>query len=305
MSRDLYLNFSNDTTMTSLNTSDFSVKAHLFKSSAKVLNYSGNTTFSSWDNTGYDVSYGGVGNDNYIIWTTGLFDTWSATDTKPIAHYSDFNGANYPLTVLQGVGAIEITTSGMCTTQVWGEDTFTSPSQVAVVAGDGSFTSVASGYTGSGLNYTAYTHQDMSQVTSVDTQGYNMPPAVVIRCFNTNFDSHSGETVSATLYYTGVTYVSGGTGSTTTYTGNFPAIEFNRNASNQWSNVDGNPNSVANQHFTYIWDFITPTELGGTSIGIHRGTWTFKLVVGASGTSWTNNKYVRAYLINNLNVNGE
>jgi hypothetical protein len=302
MSRDLYLNFSNNTTMTSLNTSDFSVKAHLFKSSAKVLVYGGNTTFYTYNSTGYDVNYGGVGNDNYIIWTTGLFDTWSATDTKPIAHYSDFNGVNYPITVAQGVGAIEITTSGMCTTQVWGEDTFTSPAQVAVVNGDGSFTSVASGYTGSGLNYTAYTHQDMSQVTSVDTQGYNMPPAVVIRCFNTNFDSHSGETVTATLYYTGVTYVSGGTGSTTTYIGQFPAVSFDRNTPNEWSNVDGSPSNPGNQHFTYIYDSL-PDQT--PKIGIHRGTWTFKLAVGASGTSWTNNKYVRAYLINNLNVNGE
>jgi hypothetical protein len=280
--------------MTNLNTSAFKVNLLSYNSSGKNLIYTGNTSYSVWDSTGYDVIYGGAGNDNYITWTYGLYDNLYSQNYTNNLSYSNFNGQNYPVSAVNGVGAIQITTSGMCTTEVYGEVTSVIPSQVAVINGDGSFTSVASGYTGSGLNYTAYTHQDISQVSSIDSQGYFMPPAIVLRAFNTNFlNSASGDTVTATLSLTGVTYVTGGTGTTTTYTDQMQ-ITFDRSNSGNFSGVDGTPSNPSNQHYTKIFDY-----LPNNSIGIHRGLWTLKLSVSTSNVSNTANKYVRAYFINN------
>jgi hypothetical protein len=307
MPRSLYLNFSNDTTIKSDNTSGFSIRTDQFRSSnaqivtttsgmnSTILDRINNSTIS-----GYEIAYSGL--NTSTTFTVGLYDTWQGNDTKPIVNYADLNGANYQLSIIPGVGLITISTTGMCNNQAYGEVTSVSPSQVAVVNGDGSFTSISTGYTGNtNLTYSAYTHHDMTQVTSVDSQGYNMPPALVVRCNNSEvFNSHTGDTVSAKIYYTGVTYVTGGTGNTTTYTGEYSTIAYNRYTSDVNQGTDGDPTLRPTSHFTKILDYVLPVELGGsTQIGIHRGVWTFQVNVSSSDSTYLNNKYVDVYFINN------
>jgi hypothetical protein len=307
MSRNLYLNFSNDTSIKSDNTSGFSIRADQFRSSNAqiVTTTSGmNTTILDRINnssiSGYEIAYSGL--NTSTTFTVGLYDTWQGSDTKPIVHYTDLNGANYQLAISPGFGLITVSTTGMCNNYAYGEATSVAPSQVAVVNGDGSFTSISTGYTGNtNLIYSAYTHHDMTQVSSVDSQGYNMPPALVVRCNNSEvFNSHTGDTVSAKIYYTGVTYVTGGTGNTTTYTGEYPIITYNRSTTDANQGTDGDPTLRPTAHFTKILDYVTPVELGGsTQIGIHRGLWTFQVNVTSSDSSYISNKYVDVYFINN------
>jgi hypothetical protein len=307
MSRNLYLNFSNDTSIKSDNTSGFSIRADQFRSSNAqiVTTTSGmNTTILDRINnssiSGYEIAYSGL--NTSTTFTVGLYDTWQASDTKPIVHYTDLNGANYQLAISPGFGLITVSTTGMCNNYAYGEARSVAPSQVAVVNGDGSFTSISTGYTGNtNLIYSAYTHHDMTQVSSVDSQGYNMPPALVVRCNNSEvFNSHTGDTVSAKIYYTGVTYVTGGTGNTTTYTGEYPIITYNRYTTDANQGTDGDPTLRPTAHFTKILDYVTPVELGGsTQIGIHRGLWTFQVNVTSSDSSYISNKYVDVYFINN------
>jgi hypothetical protein len=295
MSRQLYLNFSQNTAMKSANTSAFTLKTLYFSGSPINLINSNDSTYYVYSSDGYDVAWNSGSTNNYIIWERGLYNQLSGTTTVTGLTYSTFNGANYPISITPGAGLLDISTTGMCTTTVYGEVTSVTP------AADSVDTSIdptwGSYYTGSGLNYTAYTHQDLIQVSNVNnTTGAPQLPAIVIRAFNTNFDAASGDTVTATLQVTGVTYVSGGTGTTTTYT-DAMTVTFDRQVSPPSGHgTDGDRTSPATQHYTQIYDY-----LPGLGIGLHRGTWTFKLSVSTnnSSTGHNSNKYVRAFLINN------
>ena len=310
--RTLYLNFNNSTTITSDNTSKFAVKTYYYSGSSlnrldssNALNvYSASPTGANSGVSGYQLTYGGLSNDNYITWQMGLYDTLSGTTTATGLTYTNLNGGNYQLDIDKGAGLVEIDASGMCNTTAFGEVTSTAPAQVAIVYGDTIYSQyLSSGFTGSNINYTAYTHQDLTQVSSIDQGGFNYPPAIVLRATNSNYTgAATGHTVTATLLYTGVTYVSGGTGTTTTYTGTLPPITFNRTITplDKYNGVfgSGGPTNIANSNWYYIYDYL-PAE---TNIGIHRGLWTFRLQISVGGdSSFTadGSKSVAAFFINN------
>jgi hypothetical protein len=296
MARSIYLNFNNSTQIKSDNTSTFTVTTNYYSGSTKTLINGGNSDYSNWDSTSYQIYYGGAGNDNNITYSFGLYDTFASQEQYTGLTYSTFNGANYAVNVNPGAGLIEIDASGECHTTAFGEVTSVTPGQVAVVSGDTVYSQYSpSNYTGSGLNYTAYTHQDLTQISTIDAQGNPMPPALVVRCVNTNFDSHSGDTVTLTVQYTGVTYVSGGTSTTTTYTGQFPPVTFNRSLSNGYNGTDGPSSNPSSQTFTKIYDFL-PDQV--PTIGIHRGLWTFNVSITSNNT-YASNKYGMAFMINN------
>jgi hypothetical protein len=313
MPRRLYLNFNNSTTITADNTSQFTVKAYSYSGTTASIIDKGNSTFvysvtpptglgAGYPSTGYQVSYNGLGNDNYVIWQVGLYNVLTGTTTTTGLTYANLHGANYQLDINQGVGLVEIDASGMCNTTAFGETISTVPGQVAVPSGDTVYTTYDTGFTASNIPYSAYTHTDLTQITSTDAQGFNYPPAIVVRATNENrVGSATGDTVTATLYYTGVTYGQVGSTGTTTYTGTFPPIVFNRTLTppDKYNGVFGTPTNPGNGDFYHIFDYL-PAE---TNVGIHRGLWTFKLVVSTGGNLSTPDasKYVSAFLINNNN----
>jgi hypothetical protein len=313
MPRRLYLNFNNSTTITADNTSQFTVKAYSYSgttanridSSAASNVYSATlpTGFGTgYPATGYQLSWNGLGNDNYIIWQVGLYNVLTGTTTTTGLNYANLNGANYQLDINPGVGLVEIDASGMCNTTAFGETVSTTPGQVAVASGDSVYTTYDTGFTASNIQYTAYTHQDLTQISSTDGGGFNYPPAIVVRATNQNrFGSVTGDTVTATLSYTGVTYVSGGTGTSNTYQGTLPSVVFNRTLTppNNYNGVLGTPTNPGNGDFYHIFDNLP----GYSNVGIHRGLWTFRLDITTNQnmSSPDASKLVSAFFINNNN----
>lgn len=266
MSRDLYISFSNNSTITADNTSTFYVNQYYFTGSTIALEDKFDSNAIQYYTDGYELIFS-ASTQNKVIWTIGLFDKDAYSNlVQTPAFNSELRSNSFFVTVGCGCGLVDVVAQGNpCSTHAYGEVVNVTPDQDAE----------------------AYVHHDLTQVTSVDGTGAPALPSVVLKVFNSNYPMTvaSGDTVTATLSVTGVTYVTGGTssGETTTYTETITLTHPG------WAT---NPSPEKN--FTYN---IMPSN----QVGWHRGLWRFQLQVSTNNQSPGHelNKYARAYFINN------
>jgi hypothetical protein len=267
MSRDLYLSFSNNSLITADNTTDFNVTAYYFSGTSISLEDKFDSDASQYYTDGYELRFSAF-TQNKVIWNIGLFDTpnYTSSDSE-IATNAQLRSNSYYKTVNCGCGLVQVTAnSGPCHTSAYGEVVNVTPDQDAE----------------------SYIHHDLTQVTSINGSFSPALPSIVVKVFNSNYPTSpaSGDTVTANLYITGVTYVTGGTnsGETTTYT---DVITLTHPG---WQT---NPSPEVN---------MTYTTLPNVGVGIHRGMWRFQLQVSTNNISSGDHltgKYARAYFINN------
>lgn len=260
MSRDLYLSFSTNTLITVDNTSDFTVTEYYYDSIPNNGASYGDSSYSEYTNfgAGYDVHFS-ASTGNRIWWGFDLFNVGETTNTYALTS-SQLRSQGQLQTVNCGCGLVEVTANGNpCNTTAYGEVVNVTPDQDAE----------------------SYIHQDLTQVTTVDSNGNPVVPTLVVEAINYNYPgmAGSGHTVTATLTLTGFTYVSGGTVASTTYIDTFTVTHPG------WGTLNNSVNSV-----TY---FTLPTS----GHGFHRGNWQFELAVSTNNTS-SGNKTARAYFKN-------
>lgn len=275
MSRDLYLSFSTGTTLTADNTSSFMVNQYYFTGTTIALENQFDSSVSPYFTDGYDVIFSAF-TQNKAIWTIGLFDQPAYSNVvQNVATNAQLRTNSYYVTVGCGCGLVEVVAGGdPCSTTAYGEVVNVTPDQAGEM----------------------YVHHDLTQVTSIDGTLAPALPSIVVKAFNSNYPTSpaSGDTVTATLYLTGVTYVTGGTstGETTTYTDTITVTHPGWGNTNPYTGGTVNSPEVSQVFLT----------LPSTGVGIHRGLWRFELHVttdNQSGGDHVSNKYARAYLINN------
>jgi hypothetical protein len=265
MSRDLYLSFSNNTLITADNTTDFAVTTSYYSGSPLSLESKFDSNAYQEGSDGYNLIFSAY-TQNKVIWTMGLFDTQTTLDTV-VATNAQLRSNGYYKTVDCGCGLVTVAAnSGPCHTTAYGEVVNVTPDQ----------------------NAESYIHHDLTQVTSINGSFAPALPSIVLKVFNSNYPTSiaSGDTVTADLYVTGITYVTGGTasGETTTYTDVLTVTHPG------WGTL-----SAPEKNMTF--DFL-PNQL----VGIHRGLWRFQLQISTNNLSSGDhllNKYARAYFINN------
>jgi hypothetical protein len=265
MSRDLYLSFSNNTLITADNTTDFAVTAYYYSGTPISLENKFDSNAYQEYSDGYNLIFS-ASTQNKVIWNIGLFDTQTTVHTE-VATNAQLRSNGYYKTVNCGCGLVQVSANtGPCHTDAYGEVVNVTPDQ----------------------NAEAYIHHDLSQVTSINGSLAPALPSIVVKVFNSNYPTSvaSGDTVTANLYVTGVTYVTGGTasGETTTYTDTLTVTHPG------WGTLLSPEEKIT-------FDFL-PNQL----VGIHRGLWRFQLEIttnNQSGGDHLLSKYARAYFINN------
>jgi hypothetical protein len=267
MSRDLYLSFSNNTLITADNTTDFTVTTYYYSGSPISLESKFDSNAYQEYSDGYNLIFS-ASTQNKVIWNIGLFDAERnpSSDTV-LATNAQLRSNGFYTTVNCGCGLVKVSANtGPCHTNAYGEVVNVTPDQDAE----------------------AYIHHDLTQVTSIDNTFSPALPSIVLKVFNSNYPTSvaSGDTVTANLYVTGVTYVTGGTssGETTTYTDTISLTHPG------WGTL-----SAPEKNMTY-------TTLPNVGVGIHRGLWRFQLEIttnNQSGGDHLLNKYARAYFIHN------
>jgi hypothetical protein len=196
----------------------------------------------------------------------GLFNNQTTLSTE-VATNAQLRSNSYFKTVDCGCGLVTVAANtGPCHTSAYGEVVNVTPDQDAE----------------------AYIHHDLTQVTSINGSLAPAMPSIVLKVFNSNYPPSvaSGDTVTANLYVTGVTFVTGGTstGETTTYTDTISLTHPG------WGTL-----TAPEKNMTY-------TTLPNLGVGIHRGLWRFQLEITTNNQSSGDhllNKYARAYFINN------
>ncbi len=264
MSRDLYLSFSNNSLITADNTTDFEVTATYFSGSPINLINKFDSDATQYATDGYELVYSD-NSQNRVIWEIGLFDTQTTQSTE-VATNAQLRSNSYFRTVECGCGLVTVdSNTGPCNTSAYGRVVDVTPDQ------DGE----------------PHIHNDLTQVTSINGASSPALPTIMLKVFNSNYFGQvgSGDTVTATLFVTGVTFVTGGTSpsETTTYTDSFTLTHPG------WQTTP-----APEVNFTY-------STLPTSGHGIHRGLWRFQLQISTNNNTFghTLNKYARAYFINN------
>ena len=260
MSRDLYLSFSTNTLITTDNTSDFTVTEYSYISVPNNGASYGDASYSEYLNfgAGYDVHFS-ASTGNKIYWGFDLFNMGESTNIYTLTS-SQLRSQGQLQTVNCGCALLEVrANANPCNTIAYGEVTNVTPDQDAE----------------------SYIHQDLTQVTTIDSNGNPVVPTLVIEAINYNYPTQpgSGHTVTATLSLTGQTYGTSGFVPSTTYVDTFTVTHPG------WGTLNNSVNSVS---------YIT---LPTTGHGFHRGNWQFELSVSTNNTS-VGNKTARAYFKN-------